>query len=265
MQLRQPEALGVFDHHDRRVRHVDADLDDGGGDEDLGFPGGEGGHGSVLLLALHAPVHQPHPVAEQTLQVRVAVLGGGDVEDFRFLDQRTHPIDAGAGFEGPLQPLRHLVQTLDGHDPGIHRHPPGRLVVQARHVHVAVGRQHQRPGDRRRGHDENVHGPALGRQGQALMDAETVLFVDHRHGQRLECDVVLKKRVRADGQRRLARRKLFEDRFPGLAFLAPGQQHHLDSGGPGQGFDGRQMLAGEDFRRRHHCRLLAGLDGAQHR
>ncbi len=31
VQLRQPEALGMFDHHDRRIRHVDADFDDGGG------------------------------------------------------------------------------------------------------------------------------------------------------------------------------------------------------------------------------------------
>ena len=27
VQLRQPESLGVFDHHQRRVRHIDADLD----------------------------------------------------------------------------------------------------------------------------------------------------------------------------------------------------------------------------------------------
>ena len=35
VQLREPEALGVLDHHDGRLRHVDADLDHGGGDQQL--------------------------------------------------------------------------------------------------------------------------------------------------------------------------------------------------------------------------------------
>ena len=35
VQLRQAEALGVLDHHHRRVRHVDADLDDRRRDEDV--------------------------------------------------------------------------------------------------------------------------------------------------------------------------------------------------------------------------------------
>ena len=35
VQLRQAEPLRVLDHHHRRVRHVDADLDDGGRDQDV--------------------------------------------------------------------------------------------------------------------------------------------------------------------------------------------------------------------------------------
>ena len=35
VQLGEAEALGMFDHHDRRVRHVNADFNDGGGDEDF--------------------------------------------------------------------------------------------------------------------------------------------------------------------------------------------------------------------------------------
>ena len=33
VQLREPEALGVLDHHDGRLRHVDADFDHRGGDQ----------------------------------------------------------------------------------------------------------------------------------------------------------------------------------------------------------------------------------------
>ena len=35
MKLREPEALGMLDHHDGRLRHVDADLDHRGGDQEL--------------------------------------------------------------------------------------------------------------------------------------------------------------------------------------------------------------------------------------
>ena len=41
VQLRDPVALGVLDEHDRGVGHVDADLDDRRGDEDVGLAGRE--------------------------------------------------------------------------------------------------------------------------------------------------------------------------------------------------------------------------------
>jgi hypothetical protein len=44
MQLREPEALGAFDHHERGVRHIDADLDHGGANQQLRPAGGEIGH-----------------------------------------------------------------------------------------------------------------------------------------------------------------------------------------------------------------------------
>ena len=34
VQLRQAEALGMLDHHDRGLGHVDADFDHGGGHQD---------------------------------------------------------------------------------------------------------------------------------------------------------------------------------------------------------------------------------------
>ena len=36
MQLGKPEPLGMFDHHDRRLRNINADLDDRCRDKDLG-------------------------------------------------------------------------------------------------------------------------------------------------------------------------------------------------------------------------------------
>src|SRR5437868_12478269 len=66
MQLREPEALRVFDDHDRCRGDVDADLDDRRRDEQidtgaLGIGGGECGHRAVLLGAFHAAMHEPDP------------------------------------------------------------------------------------------------------------------------------------------------------------------------------------------------------------
>ena len=36
MQLRKPEPLGMLDHHDRRLRNIDTDLDDRCRDKNLG-------------------------------------------------------------------------------------------------------------------------------------------------------------------------------------------------------------------------------------
>ncbi len=93
MELRQPETLGVLDHHHARFRHIDADLDHGGGDQEPGPPGGEPLHGTILLRAAHPAVDQTDGRAEALLQILEAVLGGGEIDGFGFLDQRTDPIN----------------------------------------------------------------------------------------------------------------------------------------------------------------------------
>ncbi len=58
VEQREPEAFGVLHHHDGCFRHVDADLDDGGSDQQLRFAGGKPRHGGILLAPLHATVHE---------------------------------------------------------------------------------------------------------------------------------------------------------------------------------------------------------------
>ena len=67
MQLRQPEPFGVLDDHDGGVRHVDADLDHGGRDEDVHLPCGERPHDAVLLLRAQPAVQQREPVLREHL------------------------------------------------------------------------------------------------------------------------------------------------------------------------------------------------------
>ena len=94
MQLSEAEALGVLDDHDVGIRHVDADLDHGRRHEDIQAAVGECLHGGVLGLVLHAAVQETDVLlTEQLRQVRVPLLGGGELRHVRAFDQRAHPID----------------------------------------------------------------------------------------------------------------------------------------------------------------------------
>ena len=111
MQLRQAEALGVLDHHDGRLRHVDADLDHRGGDQELRLARREALHGAVLVGALHAAVHEiGRGRRNVALQIGEALLGGGKVGLLGFLDQRAHPIDLPAFGERAADRVDHLVE-----------------------------------------------------------------------------------------------------------------------------------------------------------
>lgn len=59
VQLRQPEALGMLDDHQRRVRHVDSDFDDRGGDQQVDLALAKRAHDLGLLGLRQASVDQP--------------------------------------------------------------------------------------------------------------------------------------------------------------------------------------------------------------
>ena len=55
VQLRKAEALGVLDHHDGGLRHIDADLDHRGGDQQLRLAGAK----RAMAASLSAPFMRP--------------------------------------------------------------------------------------------------------------------------------------------------------------------------------------------------------------
>ena len=71
VQLGDAEAIRVPDHHHRRVRHVDADLDDRGGDQHVDVTADERAHHLLLLLAGQLAVQdaQAHPGQGAAAQV----------------------------------------------------------------------------------------------------------------------------------------------------------------------------------------------------
>ena len=91
-----------------------------------------------------------------------------------------------------------------------------------------------------------------------------MLFVDHGEGQVLERNVFGEQCMGADGKVRPALGQIGQDRIPGLAFLPPGQKGDGQTGGGGERFQGREMLAGENFRGRHEDGLGPGLHRPRH-
>jgi hypothetical protein len=268
VQLGQPEALGVLDHHERGVRHVDADFDDGGGHQQVHFAVSERLHHGGLFGLRQPAVHQPDAQVRQVHpHALVGVHGRLEFKGFAFLDQRTDPVgllpaarglrDVGDDFFAPR------VRDQLGQD----RRASRRQFVDDGHVQVGKKGHGQGAGNRRGAHVELVrhdaaaHGFALAGERQALPDAEAVLLVDDGQAQAMEFDVVLDQRLRAHDQLHATvggGRRRRAARLGGEAAAQPGYVH-------AQRLEPRHQLAevllGQDFGRRHQRDLRAAGDG----
>ena len=91
MKLGQAETVGVFDDHDRGVGHVDADLDNRGGDQNGDTAVCEVGHDRFALSARHLAVGQSDLHVQQSPQIIGAVNGGGEVDGFGFATHASAP------------------------------------------------------------------------------------------------------------------------------------------------------------------------------
>ena len=106
VELGEAEALGALDDHQRRIGHVDADLDHRRRDQHRQLAGGEARHHRVLVRPLHPAVDQADlVVAEAQPQHPRPLLGGGGVALLAFLDQRAHPIGLAAAGDVAAEPV----------------------------------------------------------------------------------------------------------------------------------------------------------------
>ena len=174
-----------------------------------------------------------------------------------FLHQRADPVHPLAGLQRAADRVDHFVDAAVRHRAGVDRLPPRGFFPQFRNIHVAKIGQHQRARDRRGAQHQHVDRLALGGERQPLAHPKTMLLVDHRQRQRLEYHVVLDQRVGADQEIDLAGLEPRQQFAALLALFATGQDRDPQAGALGQRRDGLDVLARQNFGRRHQGGLLA--------
>src|SRR3546814_12115496 len=112
------------------------------------------------------------------LQLGLPSLRRGEVADFRFLDERTDPIDLCFAPDGPSDRSDHALEARQRNCPRVDRLPAGRFLQQPGRIEIAIGGEEQRARNGGRRHDERIDAAALLGQGETLMDAEAMLLVD---------------------------------------------------------------------------------------
>ena len=266
VQLREAEAFGVFDDHQGGVRHVHADFDDGGGNQQLGFARNESRHCRLPFVVRHFAVDEGDPdVGQQGLQL----FGGcGSVFAFEgvgFFDERADPVGlppvAAVGTDAGDDGVAFLVCD----DVGLDGAAAGGQGVNDGEIEFAVEAHGEGARDGGGGEDELVRGVVGGffLQLQALVHAEAVLFVDDDEGEAGVGDVFLEDGVGADDELGAA----VGDGGERGAFF--GTCHFAGERGEGDRESGKQaadvggMLFGEQFGRHHQYGLAAGGDGLQ--
>ena len=132
VQLRQPEALGVLDHHHGRLRHVDADLDHRGGDQEPRLAGREARHGARPCRRPSCGRARGRPRRRSArCSVGEALLAPAARSIvFGFLDQRADPVDPPALVERAADRVDHLVEPVERQRAGVDRLAAGRLLAQ---------------------------------------------------------------------------------------------------------------------------------------
>ncbi len=183
VQLRQAEAIGIENRHERGVRDIDADFDDGGGDEGVKFPVAEGRHDVGALLTIHAAMHEADAetlkfVRLDTLinmlraRCRLIVVGLGE------FDARADEIGLAAFAQLLAEKIPGLVRAVAVNAAGDDALAAGRKLGHDGEIKVAELGEAETAGDGRGSHDEDMRLLHAGGESGALANAEAVLFVD---------------------------------------------------------------------------------------
>ena len=267
VQLREPEAFGVLDHHHARVRHVDADLHDRRRDEQLQLARRERLHHPLLAVALQPAVQQADAVLRKHfLREVIGHLGGRlQVDLLGLFDQRIDHVGLTAQVQLLAHELMDVVATALRLRRGLDRLASRRRVANDRDVEIAVQGQRERARNRRRRHHQHVRPQALRPERRPLQHAEPMLLVDDHQTELLEPDVALDQRVGPDHEVQRARLDFRQLRLARGGAGGAGQQRDAKPRRLQQPRDVHEMLLRQDLGRRHERHLQAVLHRDQRR
>lgn len=203
VELGESEAVGVVDEHDGGVGDVDADFDDGGGDEGVDVVLAEVLDDVVFGVAVDASVEECDLVGFESFGPGLVSAGGGlGVDFFGVFDEGVDEVDLASlvelGFEEGGDVFEFVVFADGGDDFAAVLWAFG----DGGDVEVAVEGEGEGAWDGGGGHDEDVGGVGvLLDEFGALGDAEFVLFVDDGEVEVWECGVCgVEEGVGADGE-----------------------------------------------------------------
>ena len=141
MKLRQPEPLGIKNHHDIGIRHIDPHLDHGRRYQDMRFPVPKSRHHSILFLAGDFSMQKIDLKMPQSLQPFGMLFKNRTRPDgLTLLDQRINQVGLTPFFqlsdEKPLQIVDFRPHTHSGYD----RTPARRQLIKHRDLQIPVYR-----------------------------------------------------------------------------------------------------------------------------
>ena len=263
VELCEPEPLRPEDDHHRRVRDVDADLDDGRRDEHVQLAIGERAHRRVALLRRHAAVQEREPHSLERAGAKLLVrLDGARRALFTIsrVDPRRHDERLLAGSDVLAHPGPDLRQGIGRPDLGPDVLPARRQLGKDREVQIAIDGLGQGARDRRRGREQEVRVDPLLAERRALAHTEAVLLVHDREPELLERHAVHNERVRADDDVEGAVREPDEDLAPIGRADARREEPHGRPAVREERRERAEVLLGEELGRRHERGLGTRCD-----
>src|SRR6266478_642571 len=266
MELGDAETLGVLDDHYRGVGDVDADFDDGGGDEDLDFVFAELLHDFVFLFAGEPAMQEAQlHFRKDFLRETLVFFHGGFQLDLGFFYYRINDVGLMASCDFAADAVPDAGEMRLGGKVRFDGRAAGWEFVEDGNVEIAVESERESAGDGRGGKDENVGGVAVGRgfvhQTLALEDAETVLFIDGDKAEAGKLDVIFDESVRADNELRFAGADALESGGFFSGFQTADKKLDAIAASLEDVARGKKMLDRENFCGGHERGLASVFDG----
>ena len=229
MELRETEAIRAVHEHNRRIRHIHADLNHARRRQKRNFPARKALHHLLLFLILHPAVHQPalflrKPAAQFFIHLRRR----RQILLFALLHKRADHVDLMPRVHFLSEETQHALPHIRSYRVRFYRMTPRRHAANRRYIQIAVHRERHRPRNRRRRHDESVRRRPLRFQSFPLPHPETMLLVCNHQPQMREDHGIFDQSVRPDQKRQFARRQILQNLRPLRPFRRARQNAHAN-------------------------------------